>query len=194
MPDIEPAKLMTGGRVVARFRTDPSEIFSTGTPFHPAPPLAGALAKPLLFVVALAVGLVLAFGQDYLPGWPSWLTWVLPGIVLGLFLSTLFWTWMGNRTQREMAVLARRDQTYDVTVTCHASGLSWASEEAVHYLTYRTIDQVVEQNGMVLIRHKLFVVYVPPRGFASPEDKAHLIEALRAHVAPEKLAGLAATA
>ncbi len=47
---------------------------------------------------------------------------------------------------------------------------------------------------MLLIRYRLFVLYVPARGFTSAEDKAYLMGALRAHVAPEKLAGLGASA
>lgn len=194
MADIVPAEVMAGGRVVARFQTRSSEIFATGTPFHPAPPLAGAWAKPLLFAAGLVIGVIIAFGGDILPVWPWWLNWVLPGVVVGFFLSTLFWLRMGKRSQKEMAKLARIDESQDVTVTCHASGLSWATASVIHYIAYGGIDQVVEQGGTVLIRYKLFVVYVPDRGFATPEDKAHLLDALRATVAPEKLAGLAANA
>ena len=37
----------------------------------------------------------------------------------------------------------------------------------------------------------LFIIYVPPRGFASPEDKAYFVEALRKNVAAERVTGLA---
>lgn len=191
MADVAPAALMPGGRVVARFRTEPAEVWATGSAFIPPLHIGIPGGKRGLFVLGLAAGMVLALGGDYLPGWPNWLTWVLWGLVCGLFLSTMLWIQLGNRSQRQMSVMARRDEAQEVTVTCHEGGLSWATPEIVHSLAYRAIDQATENTGTVLIRYKLFVLYIPPRCFLSPDDKDHLIQALTAALPPEKRAGLA---
>ncbi len=190
MADIVPADLMQTGRVVARFHTRPAEIWAMGGAFVPPLHIGTRWGKRGLFVICFAIGILMAFGQDFLSGWPAWLSWFLPGMVLGLFLSTALWYAMGLRSRRQMAVLGRETETQDVTVTCHEAGLSWATPEITHYLAYDGLDEVKEQSGTILIRYKLFIFYVPPRGFASPEDKAAFIDALRRNVPVERLTGL----
>lgn len=192
MADVAPSSaLKPGGRVVARFHTEPAEVWATGSAFIPPLHIGIPGGKKGLFVLGLAAGMVLALGRDYLPGWPNWLTWVLWGLVSGLFLSTTLWILLGRRSQRHMAVMARQNETQEATVTCHEDGLSWATPEIVHTLAYRAIDQAAENAGTILIRYRLFVLYVPPRGFLSPDDRDHLIGALTAALPPDKRAGLA---
>ncbi len=180
--------------MVARFRTDPGEVVASGVSFTPPLHFAMPFGKAGLYVFGLVLGVLIAFGRDYLPGWPDWLSTSLFSLVVGLLLSTLLWTALGRRNQRLLAAIGRTEETQEVTVSCGDEVLTWSTAEISHRLAYAAIDEAKEQGDMLLIRYKLFVLYVPARGFASPEDRDYLIGALCAHVAPEKLAGLGASA
>jgi hypothetical protein len=91
-----------------------------------------------------------------------------------------------------MAALAREDEAQDVEVSCLPEGLIWSASGITHVMSYAAMEQVVVKEQLLLIRHRLFVFYVPARGFASPSDRAFLVQALRQNVAPEKITGLEA--
>ncbi len=96
------------GRVVARFRTDPAEIAASGTAFAPPLHFAMPFGKAGLYAFGLVLGVLIAFGRDYLPGWPDWLSTALFSVVVGMLLSTLLWIALGRRNQRLLAAIGGR--------------------------------------------------------------------------------------
>ncbi len=182
------------GRVVARFHSTPDEVRRAPNAFTPpALQIGTRWGKRGLLALGLAIGAGWALAAPYWPeGWsrPVMTASVafLLGIVAALWIN--FRLWKGQ--QRFLEGLAREADTEDVVVTCFPDRIVWATPSISHAITYDGMDEVLEQQGLVLIRFKLFVLHIPERGFATPEDKTFLMDTLYRRVAADKLIGLAA--
>ena len=194
MTDLERAKLPPDGRVVARFHTVPDEVRRAPNAFTPpAISIGTGWGKRGLLALGLAIGALWALGAPY---WPA--EWTRPvttgafafaaGIVAALWINFRLW----KRQQPYLEIRAREADTEDVTVTCLAHGIAWATPAISHTVQYDAIDEVMEHDGLVLIRYRLFVLHIPERGFAVAADKAFLMDTLFRRVAADKLIGLAA--
>jgi hypothetical protein len=191
MPHPQHENEMHAARVVARFTTHAGEVQRAGATFTPAISVGSRLGKWGLAGLGFAGGMGWMLSKDlWPPGWVGPASNSLLGFVIGFMAAIATFFVMGRRQRLKMAALAREDDTQHVVVRCGSEGLSWATEHLTHTMSYGAVEQAVVKDNLLLIRHRLFVFYVPERGFATAEDRAFLIRSLQQNVAAEKLSGL----
>lgn len=194
MTDMERTNLPPEGRVVARFHTVPDEVRRAPNAFTPpAISIGTGWGKRGLLALGLAIGALWALGAPYWPaGWTGPVTTAALAFVIGILAALWINFRLWKRQQRYLEVRARESETEDVTVSCLPGGIAWTTPAISHTVSYDAIDEVMEHEGLVLIRYRLFVLHIPERGFAGAADKAFLMDTLFRQVAADRLIGLAA--
>ena len=191
-PDLLQA--LKGGRIVAKFRTTPSEqrdviLYSSQKLFGIG--LASRKPRPwfLKFLVWVVVGFVLTVTinlrqTDLLSKLaPAALGLILAFVAMGLFAKYV------TLRQRDtiLKVLQKSNKFEDVVVACHDNGMSWITQANIFYIAFNHIESVSMFQDKIMLQYSVSMFCIPERGFPSEGDRASFIAELRAKVAHHRM-------